>query len=59
LGNLRYRRHPEVPRFHQRDEGSRMDYLQSNNMVESWYARSLARLKNAVLRDDAIDGVAR
>jgi hypothetical protein len=36
-----------------------MDYLQSNNMVESWYARSLARLKNAVLRDDAIDGVAR
>jgi hypothetical protein len=59
LSNFRYRRHTEASRFHQRDKGSPADYLESNNIVERPHARSLARLKSAVLRDDAIDGVAR
>jgi len=43
------RRHPDPPRFYQRGEGSRADRLCSQPL----HARSLARLKNAALRDDA------
>lgn len=47
------RRHPAAP-YHQRGEGSRADDLRSNHKIEALRARSLARLKSAVLRDDAI-----
>ena len=52
-------RHPEAPRFHQRGEGSRADRYGVVTESSLLYARSLARLKDAVLRDDAFDGVAR
>ena len=53
------RRHPEAPRFHQRGEGSRADCSGSDHIVQTLHARSLARLKNAALRDDALNEAAR
>jgi hypothetical protein len=47
------KRHPEAPRFYQRGEGSRADLLCTVASRRTPHARSLARLKNAVLRDDA------
>lgn len=54
-------RHPEAPRFFPRGEGSRADRYGVVTEPSLPHARSLARLrlKNAVLRDDAFDGVAR
>jgi len=57
--NRQRRRHPEAPRFLQRGEGSRADRYGVVTEPSLPHARSLARLKNAVLRDDAFDGVAR
>jgi hypothetical protein len=53
------RRHPEAPRFHQRGEGSRAGHLGVVADPSLPHARSLARLNNAVLRDDALDEVRR
>jgi hypothetical protein len=48
-------RHPEAPRFHQRGEGSRVRRAESGHGAAPFRARSLAWLKNASLRDDALD----
>ena len=55
MPNPQRRRHPEAPRFLQRGEGSRAEDLQSDHKIETLHAGSLARLKSAGLRDDAID----
>ena len=46
---LQQRRHPEVPRSHQRDEGSGVQRHSPDMML----ARSFTRLKSAEFRDDA------
>jgi hypothetical protein len=51
-------RHPEAPRLHQRGEGSRAGRYDVVAEPSLLHAGSLARLKNAVLRDDALDEVA-
>jgi hypothetical protein len=53
--NAQRRRHPEAPRFLQRGEGSRAGRHCAAAGRQMVHARSLARLKNAVLRDDAFD----
>ena len=47
------RRHPEAPRFYQRGEKSRADRDRALCECQTPPATSLARLKTAVLRDDA------
>jgi hypothetical protein len=46
-------RHPEASRFLKRGEGSRAGLRPTVAGAQTLHARSLARLKNAVLRDDA------
>jgi hypothetical protein len=53
--NFQRWRHSEAPRFLQRGEGSRAQHLKADHNAETFHARSLARLKNALLRDDARD----
>jgi hypothetical protein len=53
--NSQRRRHPEAPRSLQRGEGSRAGRHRAVASSQMLHARSLARLKNAVLRDDACD----
>jgi hypothetical protein len=55
LINHQQLRHPEAPRFCQRGEGSGASRHRTMARFQMLHARSLARLKNAVLRDDAID----
>jgi len=52
-------RHPEAPRSFQRGEGSRAGRHLAMAGSQMLHARSLARLKNAVLRDGACDYCAR
>jgi hypothetical protein len=47
------RRHPEAPRFYRRGEGSRAGRHLAMAGSQMLHARSLARRKNAGLRDDA------
>jgi hypothetical protein len=49
------RRHPEAPRSYQRGEGSRAGRHRAVASCRMLHARSLARLKNAGLRDDAFN----
>jgi hypothetical protein len=52
--DLQPMRHPEAPRLHQRGEGSRANRHSFIVSPDSLRARSLARLKNAVLRGDEV-----
>jgi hypothetical protein len=52
------RRHPEAPRFLQRGEGSREGRQRAVASCRMLHARSLARPKNAGLRDDALNDYA-
>ena len=56
--NPQPRRHPEDPRFLQRGEGSRAGCQGAMIEMSTLHTRSFARLKNSVLRDDALDEVA-
>jgi hypothetical protein len=49
------RRHPDAPRFLQWGDGSRAEHRNASHHARTPHARSLARLKNAVHRDDAFD----
>ena len=57
--NPQPRRHPEDPRFLQRGEGSPAGRCRVVAEPSLLHAGFLARLNSAVLRDDALDKVAR